>query len=318
MNTSNAPINIQPSQDDTEESRKARYWAQYANNPMLQRALNAGKIVEDSQVPSPTSQVPPILPGSPVVPVVYDGSTWSIGDFSCSSSSLERLDAVQSFDFSRSSGMSLQSIAQSVLVRNSFFEDDKKSKSGLDFSDEYQRTCTVSLRFLKGDIFYVAFAELDMSDASRNFLVQGLSYHSRTPFEEFFLPLNDSLVARLLKSAERSDRIIPVLDNNPLSLSLNGEYSTHPYSIAVFGSQDVARINSEYLLQREKNKGYFYDHTKKDLERLLKGKKDSALVRLVGLGGVVFIDINDVDVNFNFNDSGRARACTNVGKKNSL
>src|SRR3989338_6869958 len=37
-----APISIQPSQDD-EETRIAKYWKQYADNPMLQRALNPEK-----------------------------------------------------------------------------------------------------------------------------------------------------------------------------------------------------------------------------------------------------------------------------------
>ena len=46
-------IQIQPSREEDEKERIARYWKQYADNPMFQRALNPGKKEESGQ-PSDT------------------------------------------------------------------------------------------------------------------------------------------------------------------------------------------------------------------------------------------------------------------------
>ena len=211
------------------------------------------------------------------------------GSFDCSRSS-ERLNIVDCFDFSAMQGMSFQSVAHSIIVRSALFDDNKKSHECLDYSDEYQRTSTVSLKFFDNGLPFVAFVDLDMSHDSRNILREGLAT-GRHFTSRLFLSLNEFRVSQLLNVARSTNRIVPAIkfvqgvEGNPLVLSLS-EYGSHPYSIAVFGSRDIARVQADHLRKKGYSQGLFYDYTNEDLEELLQEKEGFALVCPVGVGGV--------------------------------
>src|SRR3989338_2657826 len=57
--TPSESVHIQPTREDP-KSEAERYWAQYANNPMLQRALNPGSVPKGEHDQQSVSRVPKI------------------------------------------------------------------------------------------------------------------------------------------------------------------------------------------------------------------------------------------------------------------
>ncbi|MBI4139386.1 hypothetical protein HY483_00305, partial [Candidatus Woesearchaeota archaeon] len=125
---------------------------------------------------------------------------------------------------------------------------------------------------------------------------------------ELFLPVTDSLVARLLKNGRKTKP----LESSPLRASIvervgGSEYSTSDYNIAFFGSQEIAELNASYLRARGQQIGFSYDFTRKQLESMLNGKEGHVHVRPCSLGGVNYFNFSYMDANDVFNDRGRAR-----------
>ena len=63
-------MGIQPSREEDEETRKARYWKQYADNPILQRALNPKK-EEEKPVEPPREETSPLIPQLQDKPLLF-------------------------------------------------------------------------------------------------------------------------------------------------------------------------------------------------------------------------------------------------------
>jgi len=235
----------------------------------------------------------------------------TLGSFAFFPSFPDKILPVQSFDLACSQNGHLPSLAHSVAIRSAFYEDNKKTEKGFDCSNEPQYLSTISIKFLQEGIPHIAFTELDMSTESKDLLQKG--YNANSNNKDLFLPLQDSLVSKLLNASRKSKRIVPALDSNPLTLSLDSEYGSHPYNIALFGSQDIAQLNAEYLQQNilpeQEPQEFIYDYTGKDLKSILHGKEESALIRLVTLGGTGFLQYNyDVIVCGVFNGKGKSRS----------
>ncbi|MBI4139888.1 hypothetical protein HY483_02920, partial [Candidatus Woesearchaeota archaeon] len=140
----------------------------------------------------------------------------------------------------------------------------------------------------------------------RELLRKGLEAH--VAGTELFLPVTDSLVARLLKNGRKTKP----LESSPLRASTvervgGSEYSTSDYNIALFGSQEIAELNASYLRARGKQTGFSYDFTREQLEDMLNGKEGHVHVRPCSLCGGNYGDIDDVDADSVFYYLGRAR-----------
>ena len=216
----------------------------------------------------------------------------------------------------------MQSLGEALAIRVAFYNDDKETGSGLDGSNSYQRTRTVSLKFKNDGSFNVdaphvtAFAELDNDGASRYLIQEGDAANSAG--KQLIKSVKDGLICDLIAHAKSAGRIVPALAKNPLKLPTyqnNGKsaYGQHPNVIALFGNTELAELSACYLSERCSYKeGVVWDYTSKDSEEALKGREDSALVQAVVLVGVDY-DVGDVSANVDFSGSGRARAVVPVG-----
>ena len=288
MNTSNAPINIQPSQDDTEESRKARYWAQYANNPMLQRALNSGKIVEDSQVPSPASQVPPVLPGSPIV---YDVFTPVSPDYM-------KFPNVVKWCSDRSA----IPVSPKECFMNRIFQN------GLNDTDKTQFTrCAVLYTIVNGKLvaLFDSIANPDENVVLKYF-GEGVADHG---FGDFVLPRNGPIVKNSIDRALADGRILSLegRTNNYTRHSLTPDSNGCEYSrvlTPVIGSLDVVDGHAT-LLREHKNmyaSGGIRLLTPEDLRP--QNLSDNIVVRLFRVGGGGFGSLGDIYASNDFKVNG--------------
>ena len=118
----------------------------------------------------------------------------------------------------------------------------------------------------------------------------GEGYDAHCKDDEFIPELTNPVVSRLVRSARESQRVVPALSERPLVLSTaqkdgKSAYGQNAYSVAMFGSQELAELNASYLNGRGLKEGKYWDLTQGELEDLLKGKDNNALVRAVGLGG---------------------------------
>lgn len=243
------------------------------------------------------------------------------GTIEVSSASDNHLNVPDAFDFAEKQSGRLQTIGEALVTRVAFYDADKKDKSGLDNSNDYQRTSTVGLSMkndgsFKVDAPYVvAFAELDMNEASRKLVQDG--YKANNADKELIIPVNDASICDLIAQAKDTGRIAPALANTPLKLTTtqtNGKsaYGQHPNMIAAFGNVELAELNARYLSERGYKEGYLWDFTAKDFKNLLEEKEDHSHVCAVGLGGG---DYCNVVANVNFDDYGRARSVIHANKK---
>ena len=248
------------------------------------------------------------------------------GSLEVSSGSKDNLTVPQAFEFAQKAGGRLQSLGEALAVRAAFYNDDKQTGSGLDGSNNYQRTRTVSLKVkndgsFKVDAPYVTlFAELDNDDASRKLVQEG--YDANNEGNNLVKPVKDGFICDLIAQAKDTGRIAPALAENPLKLSTvqkegKSAYGQNQNVIAVFGNAELAEMNASYLSERDYKEGFIWDYTTKELENELEGKEDSAIVRAVGLGGVNCSIIYGVNANVNFVSYGRARSIVHVGAQKS-
>lgn len=246
------------------------------------------------------------------------------GTIEVSSSSDKYLTVPQALDFAEKQGGRLQTIAKALVARIAFYEANKKNKSGLNDSDKYQITSTISLKVKnKGfdvDAPYVTlFVDLPVDERSRALAQEGFDANNNG--KELIKPVTDSFICELITQAKETGRVAPALTSNPLELKIaqvkgKSEYGQHQTPIAIFGSSELAELNANYLADRGYKFGKVWDFTAKKLEEVL-GKEDDALIRAVGLGGGDYVSIDDVRAggSFNYGD-GRARSVVHVGAQN--
>src|SRR3989344_4614824 len=248
------------------------------------------------------------------------------GTLEVSSSSQDRLTVPQAFEFARKHDGRLQTIGEALAVRVAFYNDDKETKSGIDGSNNYQRTRTVSLKVKNDgsfnvDVPYVTlFAELDNDEASRALVQEG--YDANSKGDNFLVkPVKDGFICDLIAQAKDTGRVAAALTERPLKLTTaqtkgKSAYGQNQNVIAIFGSAELGEMNAGYLSERGYKEGSVWDHTTKELESEFKGEEDSAIVCSVGLGGgdYVISYVNAVDV---FNNYGRARGVVHVGAQKS-
>src|SRR3989344_7285241 len=263
----------------------------------------------------------------------YDLKEVSVyGALKVTSASPKRLTVPEAFDFAQEQSKllgvpaHLQTLGQALVTRVEFYNDNKTSKKGLDNSDHYQRTSTVSLR-LKNDgsfkvdaPYVVAFADLPLDEKSRSLVQKG--YDANSNGKELILPVKDAFICDLIAQAKDTGRVAPAHSEKSLVLATaqkggKSAYGQNQNVIAVFGNAELAELNASYLSERGYKEGFIWDYTTKELENELEGKEDSAIVRAVGLGGVNCSIIYGVNANVNFVSYGRARSIVHVGAQKS-
>jgi len=204
------------------------------------------------------------------------------------SGSTDFLDSPNAMEFPRKSGGFLQSLGHGIVARVAFHEDNEATGRDLDGSDEYQKTSTVSIKYHNGKGWSSAFMELPDEEASFELVKAG--YKKNKNNRELAIPRSEPLVAKLIGLAEEAGRVRPVFKARSLQLSTkqsrgHSEYGSNSDIIAIVGNAEIAELNAAYLQKRQREHGFLYDLTESEVESELKGKKDQALIRPVGLGG---------------------------------
>ncbi len=241
----------------------------------------------------------------------YDVSKVPVyGDVRFTSGSKDFLNSPQAMEFARKNGGFLQGIGRAIVARVAFHEDNEKTNCGLDGSDDYQKTSTVSIKYHDGKNWQTAFMELPNEDASYKLVDAG--YKANRNGSELIIPQNEPLVAKLIGLAQEAGRVRPIFKANPLKLSTEqtrgrSEYGKNKDIIAVVGNAEIAELNASYLQKMQREHGFLYDFTESNIEKMLEGKDGQAVVRPVGLGGGNGISIDDIDDGSSFSGSGRAR-----------
>jgi hypothetical protein len=185
---------------------------------------------------------------------------------------------------------------------------------GKDDADRYQATRTGAVYFKDGNKFYVAFD--DIPDTKENVVLARAidGYEANTEGRELLVSKKDKQIAQLLKRAEKSDRIVEVIES-PLELATkatdgSSEFGSNKAVQALFG--DVAEPYAAMLKSRKYDKGFVYVLTPESLDKQVDAQ--NALVRPVGLG--VGYDSVDAGAVYRFDDGGRARG-VRPAQKNS-
>ncbi|MBI4739466.1 hypothetical protein HY772_08060 [Candidatus Woesearchaeota archaeon] len=198
-------------------------------------------------------------------------------------------------------------VLQSVREAGAFrIEAERK-----DNADYYQATRTSAVYFKDDSNFYVAFD--DAPKSSQNIILERVreGYDASFNGREWILPKTDRHIAQILKRAEKSDRVIPVVESllelMTKASTLSSEFGSNDTVQALFG--DVAEPYARMLHKHEYQTGLVYLLAPKILDRHVDAQ--SALVRPVGIGGVGFFGVVAVDLL----DVGRARGVRNVSKK---
>lgn len=205
-------------------------------------------------------------------------------------------------------------VLQSVREAGAF----RIQAEGKDDVDHYQVTRTGAVYFKDGSKFYVAFD--DAPDASQNIVLARVQegYDANSKRCEWTLSKKDKHIAQILKHAEKSDRIVQVVES-PLELATkvsfgSSEFGSNKTVQALFS--DVAEPYAGMLHKRGYSKGFIYVLTPENLEKRV--ADDKTLVRPVGLGGDYYGDIYYyVDVvlaGYRFNYVGRARGVRGAQK----
>jgi hypothetical protein len=173
--------------------------------------------------------------------------------------------------------------------------------NGQDDADRYQTTRTGAVYFVKNGTAYVAFD--DAPDPAQNIVIAHVQegYDANKAGKEFLVPFKDKQLKDLLIRAEQADRI-QKLPKSHLELALS-DYVTNGVVQSLFG--DVAEPYAQFLNEKSFKKGYVWLLNPDQVGKETEGK--SAIVRPVGLGGVVYYDVDGVDADYCFNLNGRAR-----------
>ncbi|MBI4738364.1 hypothetical protein HY772_02170 [Candidatus Woesearchaeota archaeon] len=196
------------------------------------------------------------------------------------------------------------SVLQSVREVGAFrIEAEEK-----DDADRYQATRTCAVYFKDGSNFYVAFD--DAPEASQNIILERVQedYDAAFNGREWILPKTDRHIAQILKRAEKSDRVIPVVESllelMTKASTCSSEFGSNDTVQALLG--DVAEPYARMLHKRDYHKGLVYLLTLSILDKHVDAQ--SALVRPVGVGCVSFFSVVGVDLF----DVGRARGVRNA------
>lgn len=195
-----------------------------------------------------------------------------------------------------------KAVLQSIREAGAF----RIQAEGKDDADRYQATRTGAVYFKDGSKFYVAFD--DTSDTKENIVlaraVEG--YEANKEGRELLVSKKDKYLAQILKRAEKSDRIVEVVES-PLELATkasgSSEFGSNKTVQALFG--DIAEPYAGMLHKRGYGKGFVYVLTPEKLEKQVDAQ--NTLVRPVGLGVDSYIDISSVDAIDRFSNDGRAR-----------
>src|SRR3989338_3236070 len=225
--------------------------------------------------------------------------------------SSDRLKSPQAFEYSKEYDGRLQSLSHAIITRIAFHNDRKKTGQDLDYSNEYQKTNTISIKFKEGKRIVTAFAELENDEPSFILLTKG--YQENHNSRELFVPIDDPFISRLIQIARENNRITPAQPEIALKLSTkraSDQYSRNKTIIAAIGSPEIAELNAEYLDDEHYELGHLYNFPESKLEILLNGKERHALIRPVGLGGGNN-DVHYINTTSLFNIPGRARAIIN-------
>ena len=189
----------------------------------------------------------------------------------------------------------LQSLREAVAFR--------VDSAGADGSNEYQATRTGGVYFKESNKIYLAVD--DVADASENIILaranEGYSAHKNG--KDWFLPKKDKHIAKFLKRAERSDRIVEVVES-PLELAtvMSGNVSEYGQNATVKVLMgDVSEHTASWLKEHTYDVGKVYLLSSEYVANQIRDNK-SVLIRRVGLG------VDGVGVGSRFYDVGsRAR-----------
>ncbi len=241
--------------------------------------------------------------------------------------SKDSLNSPDAMEFPRQFGGFLQSLGHAIVARVAFYEDNEKTGSGLDGSDEYQKTGTAHIRYYDGKGWRSAFMELPDEKASFGLVIAGYINHAKG--KELVAPRSEPLVAKLIGLAEEAGRVRPVFKESLLRLSTKqnrgrSEYGSNLDVIACVGSAEIAELNASYSQRRKRDYGWLSNRfTASEVESELKGREDQALIRLVARGGEFCHKIGNIvaneDIGIVVDDTfvftgGRARGVTEEQK----
>jgi len=178
--------------------------------------------------------------------------------------------------------------------------------NGKDAADRHQATRTGAIYFKDGNKFYVAFD--DTPDAAQNIILARVQegYTASSIIRDWVLPKSDKHIAQILKRAEKSDRIVEIVESELELVTKasvgSSEFGSNDKIQALLG--DVAEPYAGMLHKRGHIKGFVNFLT---LEKLNKTIDDqNAAVLPVGLGNVN-VNVYVVYANNLFGDSGHAR-----------
>lgn len=249
-----------------------------------------------------------------------------LGAFRFSSSSSKPLCRPAGLQYALNRAMRLQSLCEAVAVRAAFnnshknndFEMWKNDTTRLDYSNLRQVLSTIVLHHIdRNNKIVTSFAEVPTTHKGLALMNEG--YDANIHSRELIKSVNDYLVAKLLKSAQDNNRIVPALVTYTLELSTTPRHGRSPYGAneyarAAFGHEELAEMNAAYLHDNDFDTGEFFDYGVERLETFLKGDKKNVHIRPVNLGGCDYNaegrghdHFDGIDSAFNFYDSGRAR-----------
>jgi hypothetical protein len=230
--------------------------------------------------------------------VKYELETPGFENVEFTESSKEFLTWPKAVKFAADQNAVLQSLREAAAFRI--------EAQGKDDADRYQATRTCAVYFKDGNKFYVAFD--DIPDTKENIVLARAidGYEANKAGREFLLSKKDKHIAQFLKRAEKSDRIVQVVES-PLELATktnagSSEFGSNKAVQALFG--DIAELYAAILKSRDYDEGFVYVLTPESLDKHVAG--DKALVRPVGLGDDNYNCIY-VDANNRFYYFGRAR-----------
>ncbi|MBW2986142.1 hypothetical protein KY333_02115 [Candidatus Woesearchaeota archaeon] len=182
-------------------------------------------------------------------------------------------------------------------------------------ADKYQSTRNVALYFKVGDKFYCAID--DIADSEQNIVIARAQegYNSHSNNDKYLLPVTDSLVKGALSRAEKTGRIVEVIES-PLELKTKevkkkSEFGQHDWNKAIL--LDMAEPYAKMLNTRNYEIGRVWSLTPENLEEIgVDG--NSVEVRPVGLGDIPCSSIYVVIADNRFTYNGRS--CGVRGAKN--
>ena len=216
----------------------------------------------------------------------------------------------------------LPSLGEAILIRYALFKKDQQDGKGVARSNEYMRPSTTTLSFKNDGSFDIdapylsAFTELPTGNQTKELVKAGHTAHGKG--KELIVPIKDTFICDLIAKAKAEGRVAPAQIANPLELATKKDNEKSAYGqdrtpIAMFGNAKLAELNASYLNKRNYNFGKVWNFTQQKLKGLLKGKEDHAVVRPVGLGGVIYVNISSVYAYGGFSVSSWAWPIVHVG-----